>query len=771
MNTQRILKTEKQVLQYINELKGVAFLGSLSHSKADFETQKENTLRAILWIKNNLFVGGVLKSYYEAEYKKDKTKNFRERDITHLLEDKIQEFEPYPHFELGFNFSINNELIISINIVDDIDKIRKISFDLLYTPEQQRIWEKLKFNGKIRRTNGKLKYHDRQKRDDLVYWYGEFLRRGNKKQAYAVRDVLLSNYAFGKDTDGYSGQPYKRKIYVDKDRKFDGNNDKETLYTIDKAYFDKVEKEIDKELNKKTSTKKTDTDILLEVIKHIKEEFLFLNKAIQAYDLRYEKGTDTIEDNDSIERILSNHIYDVIRFRNLSKKYEVNSKAHYYFAFNEDKAVVVKIHYGEDKKIDFILEDIYDEQLELERKKLTETTVRAFLQDTPLSKPKYVFSFGENGKEVNAFLSGDTKDLYISFYDSYGKFISNNQVPNAKLVYFIDNINQYYRGKEKVNPNLIAFLKKPILSQKEKTSTSEPNELEALDKRKQMLSEKVKSLSAKKKKLYSNMDITSPKSKAEKELEQEISTIYSEINSIVGQKRKINSSTSEPKKKMKKDYSEGEKQGREILNAYFTPLEICEQMWELAKVHGYNGGRVLEPACGTGNMLVHAPDQSKCVGLETSERFFLEAKERLPKATFHNIYFEQLFLQPDRFTDYYKGKERTWLEGYPFDLVIGNPPYGKFTGKYASYFSRKRKGNVPMKQYELFFVYKALELLKKGGLVVYLTTQNLLSTGFNAYKEQKNAVLTEADLVYSCRIGSVFEKTKVPVDILILQKK
>lgn len=217
-----------------------------------------------------------------------------------------------------------------------------------------------------------------------------------------------------------------------------------------------------------------------------------------------------------------------------------------------------------------------------------------------------------------------------------------------------------------------------------------------------------------------------------------------------------------------KKYSEGKKEGREILNAFFTPLEICEKMWELAKLHGYENGYVLEPSVGTGNMLVHAPDQSKCVGLETSERFFVEVKERLPKATFHNIYFEQVFLNPDRFRDDYKG-DTTWLSQYPFDLVIGNPPYGKFTGRYASYFPRK--GEPKFTTYEFFFIWYGLKLLKKGGLLVYIVPQNFLNSGFNFYKKQKADILKVGELIDAYEMGGIFKDTKVPTHILIFRKK
>lgn len=213
-------------------------------------------------------------------------------------------------------------------------------------------------------------------------------------------------------------------------------------------------------------------------------------------------------------------------------------------------------------------------------------------------------------------------------------------------------------------------------------------------------------------------------------------------------------------------YSEGNRKGKKILNAYFTPEEICEQMWELAKVHGYDGGSVLEPSVGTGNMLVHAPDKTKVVGLETQKDYFETVKDRFPNSTFHNIFFEQVFLQPERYSHNHKN---TWLEDYPFSLVIGNPPYGSFSGRWASYFPRR--GEPKFQTYEFFFMWYGLKLLKKDGLLVYIVPQNFINTGFNAYSKQKEAILKVGELIDAYEMGGLFKDTKVPTHILVFRKK
>ena len=73
--------------------------------------------------------------------------------------------------------------------------------------------------------------------------------------------------------------------------------------------------------------------------------------------------------------------------------------------------------------------------------------------------------------------------------------------------------------------------------------------IKKIDKAKNDLLKKVDVLVAKKKKLYSNIDITSAKSAEEKKLDKEISDLFSKINALVVEKRKLTNFGSMPIKK------------------------------------------------------------------------------------------------------------------------------------------------------------------------------------------------------------------------------
>jgi len=204
--------------------------------------------------------------------------------------------------------------------------------------------------------------------------------------------------------------------------------------------------------------------------------------------------------------------------------------------------------------------------------------------------------------------------------------------------------------------------------------------------------------------------------------------------------------------------------GEGILYEFYTPEYIVELMWELAKRYGFTGGTVLEPSIATGRIIKPAPDYSKCVGFEINPVSAKIAELSFPGITVHKGYFETAFMEAPRFTKRIK-EELTRLKEYPFSLVIGNPPYGKYRNSYSSYFSQPS-----MPQIEIFFMYYGLKLLKKDGLLIFLISSNFLRNG-NTYNNAKDEIARIGELVDAYRLPPVFKASKVPVDILVMRKK
>lgn len=205
--------------------------------------------------------------------------------------------------------------------------------------------------------------------------------------------------------------------------------------------------------------------------------------------------------------------------------------------------------------------------------------------------------------------------------------------------------------------------------------------------------------------------------------------------------------------------------GEGVLYEFFTPDFVCELMWKLAYRYGFKaGGTVLEPSVGTGNLLKWAPNNSKCYGFEINPISKRITEILNPDAKIYEGYFETAFLQEPRYTARLKDK-LTWLEGYPFSLVIGNPPYGKYKNKYSSYFTKPK-----MHQIELFFMHYGLQLLKPGGIMVFITGSNFLRNGIS-YQSEKLEIEKLADIVDAYRLPPVFKFSKVPTDIIVFKRK
>ncbi len=218
--------------------------------------------------------------------------------------------------------------------------------------------------------------------------------------------------------------------------------------------------------------------------------------------------------------------------------------------------------------------------------------------------------------------------------------------------------------------------------------------------------------------------------------------------------------------KIKKGAKSTGKGGDNPLYEFYTPRYLASLMYDIALHHGYKEGeKVLEPSCATGRLVERVKDPSKITAFEITEATYRIAKLIYPKADIHNQYFETAFMQPPKFRARLTGKQITWLKAYPFDLVIGNPPYGKYRGMYSSYFK-----NPKMPQVEQMFIYYGLQLLRKGGLLVYLISQNFMRNG-NSYSKVKDIIGKQADLIDAYRLHPVFKNSEVPTDIIVLRKK
>ena len=211
---------------------------------------------------------------------------------------------------------------------------------------------------------------------------------------------------------------------------------------------------------------------------------------------------------------------------------------------------------------------------------------------------------------------------------------------------------------------------------------------------------------------------------------------------------------------------EGDISGIGKLTQFFTPELVADKMLALAQHYGFKGGNVLEPSAGNGRLINRLKD-CNITAFEIDTRNFDALKKGFPNAKLYNEYFETAFLLEPRFNRLIDNNgTKTWLKDAPFDLVISNPPYGKFNGKYFAPF-------IGLKFYskEQLFIKQSMKLVKKDGLGVFLLPSSFLRNG-NTYNQFKQGLFQECKLVDAYRMpNNIFKDTSYATDIVVLQKK
>lgn len=198
------------------------------------------------------------------------------------------------------------------------------------------------------------------------------------------------------------------------------------------------------------------------------------------------------------------------------------------------------------------------------------------------------------------------------------------------------------------------------------------------------------------------------------------------------------------------------KEGRGILDEYYTDTKIVEAVRNLIKDHfsGKAHISVLEPSVGTGNFINASKNLSENISVnsfEINETSAKIAKILHPEITVNLRSFETGFI----FENGTKKNPENFSEKY--DLVLGNPPYGEHRGIYKGLGEESK-----ISKYEDYFVKRSLDSLKPNGILAMV----LPSGWMNRQKKLKSAELLEA---YRLPAGA-FSGTKIGTDIVILKK-
>lgn len=186
------------------------------------------------------------------------------------------------------------------------------------------------------------------------------------------------------------------------------------------------------------------------------------------------------------------------------------------------------------------------------------------------------------------------------------------------------------------------------------------------------------------------------------------------------------------------------------LNAHYTPADVIQAMWKAVEHLGFQGGRVLEPACGLGHFLGLMPEAlrktSTFTGIEIDSVTARLAGALYPESDVRCVPFEESKLPDDA-----------------FDLAISNVPFGDY---------RPYDPRFPKLLIHDYLFAASLARVRPGGLIAFITSKGTF--------DKKDATLRgymaeRAELLGAIRLpNTTFQKnahTEVTTDIVFLRKR
>lgn len=196
-----------------------------------------------------------------------------------------------------------------------------------------------------------------------------------------------------------------------------------------------------------------------------------------------------------------------------------------------------------------------------------------------------------------------------------------------------------------------------------------------------------------------------------------------------------------------------------VLTAFYTPSAVTEALTDVLKEHHIIPEKVLEPSAGIGAFVDSVLDNNPKADIMAFEKDLLTGKilrHLYPEQKVRIEGFEKI---EKPFNDY-------------FDLAISNIPFGDVAVFDPSYTAMKGMRALVTRRIHNYFFVKALDTVRDGGLVAFITSQGVLNAKNNS--AARFMMLYHADLVSAIRLpNNLFTEnanTEVGSDLIILQK-
>lgn len=170
---------------------------------------------------------------------------------------------------------------------------------------------------------------------------------------------------------------------------------------------------------------------------------------------------------------------------------------------------------------------------------------------------------------------------------------------------------------------------------------------------------------------------------------------------------------------------------------------------------------IVEPSVGTGRFIKYSPFQENLyTGYEIDQTAAVVSKVLYPES---NIQFNKEYGFSNQFI-----KDRTGdhlPEPYA-DLVVGNPPYGEYSGLAKGLGEGKQ-----FRSFEEYFIARGLDILREGGIEAYVVQSTFLRSGMTTGKDY---IASKGKLIAAYRLpNKTFSEsgTTVGTDIVFFQRR
>lgn len=174
-----------------------------------------------------------------------------------------------------------------------------------------------------------------------------------------------------------------------------------------------------------------------------------------------------------------------------------------------------------------------------------------------------------------------------------------------------------------------------------------------------------------------------------------------------------------------------------VLTAFYTPSAVTEALADVLKEHQIIPKKVLEPSAGIGAFVDSVLDNNPKADIMAFEKDLLTGKILRHLHPEQKVRIEGFEKIEKPFNDY-------------FDLAISNIPFGDVAVFDPSYTAMKgMRALVTIRIHNYFFV-KALDTVRDGGLVAFITSQGVLNAKNNS--AARFMMLYHADLVSAIRL-------------------